>query len=272
MKKKIKRAEWDRAAEWWNAEAGDRGVWHQQNDIDPVIFQILGSIKNKKILEIGCGNGYFSRNLAGKGAMVTAVDISKKFIAIAKKKEKLNPLGIKYFIGDAAHLLGFKNQSFDIVVANMCLMDITDAEKALKEIGRVIKVGGRLVFSITHPVFCDFYQQWIIIKHNNKKYFARAIAKYFTTCSKKKVLWASGIKTTYFHRPFSVYFEYLKWSGFYISDLREIITKKRPIRATLEDGDVSLRRSRYKTAAERKMKELARKEIPMFLVVEAIKK
>jgi len=78
----------------------------------------------------------------------------------------------------------------------------------------------------THPVFCDFYQQWTIIKHKNKKYFARAIAKYFTDSSKKKVLWASGIKTTYFHRPFSVYFEYLKKAGFYISDIREIITKK----------------------------------------------
>lgn len=271
MTKKIPKTEWDKVAEWWNKEAGDVGVWHQRNDIDPVILKILGDVKNKRIIEIGCGNGYFSRLLAQKGAKVTAIDLSGKLLEFAIVREKANPFGIRYLTRDASNLHSFKSKSFDIALANMSLMDIADAKRAIKEASRVLKGGGRFIFSITHPVFCDFRQQWVIIREGGKKYFARATGKYLSSCAEKHTLWASGIKVTQYHRSVETYLEYLRNANLFISDFKEIATRKLVTKARKEHGDVKFRRSKYKTLQEKKIKEFAGREIPLFLVIGSVK-
>ena len=269
--KKLPKAEWDTVAEWWDAEAGDAGAWHQQNDIDPVILKTLGDVKGKKVIEIGCGNGYFSRLLAKRGARVTAVDLSARLLAFAIKREGTKPLGIKYLARDAADLRGIKNRYFDVAIANMSLMDIADVEDTIKETSRVLKKGGRFIFSITHPVFCDFRQQWVIIRENGKKYFARAIGRYLSSTIEKHTLWASGVKATQYHRSVEAYFSFLRSADFLISDFKEITTKKPVMKAKKKHGDVKFRRSKYKTLQEKKIKEFAGKEIPLFLVIGSVK-
>ncbi len=152
------KSEWNKIAQAWSEQAGHEGVWHQKNDIDPIVENVLGSINGKKIFEIGTGNGYFARKLAKKGARVIGTDISPIFISYAKTEENKNPLGISYLVKDATRLSGIKSNSFDIVLANMCFIDIPDTEKAIAECSRILKKGGRLVFSLTHPVFSDFGQ------------------------------------------------------------------------------------------------------------------
>jgi len=271
MTKKLPKAEWDKVAEWWNTEAGDVGVWHQQNDIDPVIFKIIGDVKNRRVLEIGCGNGYFSRFLAKRGAHVTGVDLSDRLLKFAIAREKANPLGIKYLTRDAANLYDLKSKSFDIVVANMSLMDIANAKGAIKEVSRVLKRGGRFIFSITHPVFCDFRQQWVIIREGGKKYFARATGKYLSSSVEKRTLWASGIKATEYHRSVETYFGYLRSANLFVSDFKEIATREPVTKARREHGDVKFRRSKYKTLREKKIKEFAGREIPFFLIIGSVK-
>lgn len=271
MTKKLSKAEWDKVAEWWDAEAGNTGAWHQLHDIDPAIFQILGNVKNKKIIEIGCGNGYFAGLLAKRGAKVTAIDLSIKLLAFAIEREKTKPLGIKYLVRDAANLHGIESNSFDIAVANMSLMDIADAEGAIKEVSRTLKKSGRFIFSITHPVFRDFRPHWVIIKEDGKKYFARAISKYLTSAAEKHILWASGVKTTIYHRSVEAYFKYLRDANFLIGDFKEITTNKSVTKAKEEDRNVKFLRSKYQTLSEKKMKEFAGKEIPLFLVIGARK-
>jgi len=268
---KLPKSEWDKVAEEWNTEAGNTGIWHQRHDIDPVIFELLKNLKNKKIIEIGCGNGYFARLLAKKDIKVTAVDLSANLVAYAIEREKTEPLGIKYFVRDAANLYGIKSNSFDIAVANMSLMDITDAEKAIKEVSRVLKKNGKFVLSITHPIYCDFQQQWIIIKENGKKYFARAISKYLSSVTKKRTLLTSGIKITQYHRSIETYFKYLRNADLLISDFKEIATNKPVTKAKKEDKNVKFRRSKYLTLSEKKMKKFAGKEIPLFLIMVALK-
>ena len=271
MAKKLLKSEWDKAAKWWNEEAGDFGVWHQQNDIDPIFFKLLGDVKNKKVIEIGCGNGYFSRLLAKKEAKVTAIDLSGKLLDFAIAREETRPLGIKYLIRDAANLRGIRSGSFNIVLANMSLMDIADTKNAIKEASRVLKRGGRFIFSILHPSFCNFRQQWVVIKEGGKKYFARAVSQYSSSVAEKRTLWASGVKATHHHRSVETYFRYLKSANFLISDFEEINTKKPVIKAKKEDSDVKFRRSKYATLKEKKMKEVAVKEIPIFLIIGAVK-
>lgn len=269
MSKKLQKSEWNEVAEWWDKEVADIGAWHQKHDIDPVILELLGNIKNKKILEVGCGNGYFSRILAQKGANITAIDLSDKLISLAKDREKIKPYGIKYMVRDAANLNGIKNSYFDIATASMSLMDIADAQGAIKEISRVLKKNCHFIFSVNHPVFCD--APWIIVKKDKEKLFAKAVSRYLSSYAEKFTLWESDVQATHYHRSIETYFKYLQNAKFFINDFREIATIKPVTKAEDEDGDTTLRQSKYKTLFEKKMKEFAGKEIPMFLVIRAQK-
>lgn len=271
MNKFALKSEWDEAADFWNRDAGDSGVWHHRIDIDPVIFNLLGSIKNKKILEVGCGNGYLSRLLAKKGAKITGVDLSQKLLDYAIVKEEKNPLGIKYRKCNASDLKGIKNKSFDMVVNNMSLMDVKDTESAIKEASRVLKKNGKLVFSINHPVF--FHQKWAYIHRDGKNFFVRAILRYKTSEAFEQTLWATGVKVMGYRRPIEEYLKYLKNSNLILDDFKEIVSKKKlkKVRKGCYRED-KFKPSRYIDEVDRKLKKIVKKEIPDFLIIAAIKK
>lgn len=182
------------------------------------------------------------------------------------------PLGIRYLHRNAADLHGLKNKSFDIIVINMAIMDIADVDDAIKEAYRILKKDGQFIFSLMHPVFSDWHQQWTIIKEGKKRFLARAIAKYKSSFPIKIILWASGVKATHYHRSIETYFQYLFKAGFTVNKFKELTTKKKIKKAVKKDGDISLRSSCYKDLKDKKIKQITKKEIPRFLVVGAVKK
>ena len=254
-------------ASWWNAEAADRGVYHQYTDIDPVVRKLLGPVKGKKAIEIGCGNGYFSRALAKRGGKVTAVDVSSKMIAVASAEEKKKPLGIIYLHRDAARLRGIKNGSFDLAVANMVFMDVVNIEAAIKEIGRVLKPRGKLVFSILHPAFM-FDGTWENVK--GKNHYGRIVWRYLRPYIDINHWDGRRLNTKGYVRPLGFYMQALRAAGFAVTDLREIATEK-PLRKVPAGKENLLRASRYSSAVEKKEKLRSRKEIPYFLAMEVEK-
>ena len=84
---------------------------------------------------------------------MTGVDASTPVMEHARAREEREPLGIGYHVADAARLDGLGDASFDVVVCNMALMDIPDAEGALREAARVLRPGGRLITGLSHPCF-----------------------------------------------------------------------------------------------------------------------
>ncbi len=151
---------WDENAENWIRLA--RLGYDRCRDLinSPAFFKMLPDIKYSKGLDIGCGEGHNTRIAAKKGAKITAVDISKIFIASAKAKENREPLGIKYQVASAIDL-PFPDEYFDFAIATMSLMDISDNEQALYEAFRVIKPNGFFQFSITHPCFTISALGWV---------------------------------------------------------------------------------------------------------------
>jgi ubiquinone/menaquinone biosynthesis C-methylase UbiE len=169
---------WNENAEVWTRLAREGYDIYRNYLNTPAFFSILPEIRNLKGIDIGCGEGYNTRLLAAKGAHVTGLDISEIFIQKAIETENNEPQGITYIVGSAVHL-PFTNNSFDFATGFMSFMDVPETDKVLIEAYRVLKPGGFLQFSITHPCFFTKYRK--LKRDWNNKTYAVEIGGYFDT-------------------------------------------------------------------------------------------
>ena len=125
-------------------------------------LKLLGNVRNKKILEIGCGGGQCSIAFARQGAKCTAIDLSEEQLKFAKELSKENKVEIDFRQGDFQDLKAFKSSSFDIVFSAYSLQYSFDLRQVFSQVYRILKKRGLFVFSFDHP----FY---LIIKKKTKK-------------------------------------------------------------------------------------------------------
>lgn len=141
--------EWDNASDEWVESLKINQV--RTDILIPETLKNLGDIKGKRILDLGCGEGGYSRLFASKGAIVIGVDYCENLINEALKQNQAKE--IEYYVRDACFLEGIEDEKFDFVVSAMCLMAVENLEAAIKEAYRVLKPGGELLISILHPCF-----------------------------------------------------------------------------------------------------------------------
>lgn len=141
--------EWDNASNEWLESLKINQV--RTDILIPETLKILGDIKGKRILDLGCGEGGYSRLFANKGAIVIGVDYCENLINEALKQNQASE--IEYYVRDACFLEGIEDEKFDFVVSAMCLMAVENLEAAIKEAYRVLKPGGEFLISILHPCF-----------------------------------------------------------------------------------------------------------------------
>lgn len=110
-------------------------------------------LTGRQVLDLACGWGQLSRVLAGRGAAVTAVDVSERLLERAREIERLHPAGIRYVSGDVMRLDWWDGTEYDGVVCNMALMDIDDLDAALATIAGVLRPSGWFNVSLLHPCF-----------------------------------------------------------------------------------------------------------------------
>jgi 2-polyprenyl-3-methyl-5-hydroxy-6-metoxy-1,4-benzoquinol methylase len=225
---------WSRFAHEWADGYTDQGDLNRQYVVDPVILKLAGSVKGLEILDAGCGNGYLSRLLARKGARVEGMDISRVFIDMARRNEKENPLGIEYHVGSVCNMHMFQDEIFDLVVSNLVLMDLADLDKAMEEFRRVLKNGGRLIFSVMHPCFASPpVHGWVRTPLDTDRKEDRAywkVDKYFDEMMEIWRLTPEAPPLYSFHRPLSKYVNTVFRHGFTITGFEE----PRPSRRAIE--------------------------------------
>ena len=116
------------------------------------LFALLGDVRSARVLDLACGQGRVSRELARRGASVVGVDLSEKLLAKAVAAEMEGGLGIEFVRGDACKFRRERG-SFDAVVCHFGLSDIDDLEGALATVTHSLRANGIFVFSILHPCF-----------------------------------------------------------------------------------------------------------------------
>jgi SAM-dependent methyltransferase len=150
------RAWWDANADEYLAEHGEflgdaRFVWCPEG-VDEADAQLLGPVRGKRILEIGCGAAQCSRWLAGQGAEVVGFDIAENQLRVARELDRRTGVSVRTVVADA-EAIPFADGSFDLACSAFgALPFVAEATRALAEVARVLRPGGRLVFSVTHPI------------------------------------------------------------------------------------------------------------------------
>jgi ubiquinone/menaquinone biosynthesis C-methylase UbiE len=168
---------WNRNAEAWTKLSRAGYDAYRDSFNTPSFLQMLPDIKGLRGLDIGCGEGHNTRLLAGRGARMDAIDISGAFIRHAREFEAEAPLDISYQTASAVEL-PFANRTFDFITGFMSFMDIPETDQVICESYRVLKSGGFLQFSITHPCFQTPKWQWIPDENGNRS--AMICGDYFT--------------------------------------------------------------------------------------------
>ncbi len=112
----------------------------------PAMLKILGDIKGKDIICIGCGGGEEANLLSKRGANVVGFDMSEELIKIAKEKYPY----IDFYVGDAEEFV--LDKKFDIAFASFVAHYFPNYNKLLSNTCNLLKENGTFVFSIVHPI------------------------------------------------------------------------------------------------------------------------
>jgi ubiquinone/menaquinone biosynthesis C-methylase UbiE len=138
-------AHWDRRAPGFDAGFGhsiatpaERAAW------DRILALVIPSREGLDALDIGCGTGFLSLELAGRGHRVTGIDFAPAMLAEARRKAAERAFAIRFEQGDAEQL-PFAPGSFDLAMCRHLLWTLPHPEAAIDEWIRVLRPGGRLV-------------------------------------------------------------------------------------------------------------------------------
>lgn len=125
---------------WYNTKKGNLA-----DEIETkTAFELFQPSPEEKILDVGCGTGNFSIKLAGKGCLVTGVDVAEPMLVKARRKAVDRGFDILFYRQDVKDLK-FKDDFFDGVISMAAVEFMPDLNRAYLEMKRVVKPGGKIL-------------------------------------------------------------------------------------------------------------------------------
>ncbi|MHA4990381.1 class I SAM-dependent methyltransferase [Cetobacterium somerae] len=181
-----------------------------------VLERVLPQLKDKSILDLGCGYGWHCKYAANKGASkIVGVDISTKMLELANLKN--SAWNISYSCM-AMEDIEFQEESFDIVFSSLAIHYIKDFDFLVRKIYKILKKGGSFIFSVEHPVFTAHgSQNWIFNEDGEINHFP--VDNYYYE-GKRETNFLGEVVTKY-HRTLTTYLSVLLSNNFKIKNVVE---------------------------------------------------
>lgn len=251
---KTEPTEWDNVAQWYDNYLIGEDTYQAQV-IAPNIMRLIAPQKGQRILDVACGQGYFSRQCADKGAEIIGIDQSSVLVEKAKANAKEHEL---YIVGNAETLGSYKLEQFDTVFSVLALENIKNIPAVMEGIQYALKPGGKVIFVLLHPAFrVPQYTDWGFDTKKTVQY--RKVEKYLSEIAipielspfKANSKEHKPITTVTFHRSLQWYMKAFRNAGFAITTIEEWNSHKKSQPGPRQHAE-----------------DAARKEIPMFMAIE----
>jgi ubiquinone/menaquinone biosynthesis C-methylase UbiE len=252
---------WGEVAEWYDQLVGEEGSEYHREVVLPGALRLLGVKAGDHVLDIACGQGVLCRTLARQGVMTTGIDAAADLIRHAKDRNAQVAAGgaglplPQYFTADVRDLPFVRDDEFTAGACLLAIQNLNPIGPVFSTVARVLKPMGRLVIVMMHPCFRGAKESsWGWDEKNKVQY--RRVDRYLIP-RKVPIITHPGINKDYtwtFHKPIESYVKGLRNAGLLVDALEEW-----PSHKTSTSGP--------RAPAE----NVARKEIPMFLALRAIK-
>jgi len=150
------RGDWDREADEYQREHGeflrDAGFIWSPEGLDEADVRLLGDVEGRRVLDIGCGAAQCARWLRSQGATAIGLDLSFRQLQHSRRLDEETSLTVPVTCATAT-ALPFADGCFDLACSAFgALPFLVDIGTALREVARVVRPGGRFVFSVVHPM------------------------------------------------------------------------------------------------------------------------
>jgi len=180
-------------------------------------LKLLGDVKSKDVLEIGCGGGQNAIVLSKWGAMSVGLDISEEQIKHARKLAKREGVKVAFYIGNMEDMNMFQNERFDIVLSSCAIGYVENLKKTFQEVFRILRKNGLFVFCVVHPIA----NRGRAVRYGTRRYWG--IGNYF---DRRRRIWTwktSGKVAKFYgyHRTIQDYFNLVVATGFVVEKILE---------------------------------------------------
>ncbi|MDG4797165.1 class I SAM-dependent methyltransferase [Micromonospora sp. WMMD1082] len=168
----------------------------------PAVLDLLGDVTGARVLDAGCGPGLYAEELLARGAVVTAFDASPEMVRLAERR-----LGTRadLRVWDLERpLTWLPDATQDLVLLALVIHHVDDRPAALAELHRVLRPGGHLVVSTTHPT-----SDWLL---TGGGYFDRVPVE---------EVWQTRWRVRYWRQPLQAWCREFTDAGFLIERLVE---------------------------------------------------
>lgn len=179
----------------------------------PIIFELIGDIQHKHILDLGCGDAQFGVELLELGAATyTGIEGSKLMIQAAQENLVASNGTV---IHETMETYDFPENTMDLITSRFALHYIVNLNTLFENVYKALSAEGKFVFSVQHPLITSSF----ISKQTSEKRENWIVDDYFLE-GERSESWLNQVVTK-FHRTTETYFKMLREAGFIIDDLRE---------------------------------------------------
>lgn len=197
--------EWEEHADWWRANFTEGRDPEYEEQLLPLLRELVAPTLGDRILDAGCGEGQVARLFAESGAGTIGCDLSEAQLAAASSfrgpERGVSPLPPLYVRG-SLEALPVRGGVFDAAVAVLVLEHVAAVEEAIEELARVTRRGGRVVVVLNHPLFQTPDSGWIDDRILEESYWR--VGPYLVEQATLEEV-DRGVFLTFHHRPLSRY-------------------------------------------------------------------